>query len=69
MGTFKQSCTVVFDESFMTVNGAEEAARQGVVAEAVNSGYTPKETARAVWGKGGTVYGEVNVAERTQDGH
>jgi hypothetical protein len=68
MGTFKQSCTVIFDEQFMTVSGVEEAARQRVVAEAVNSGYTPKDTALAVWGKGGTVYGEVEVAEMTH-GH
>lgn len=65
MGTFRQSCTVVFNADTMTVAGIEEAARIGVVAEAVNSGYTPSGTAYAVWAKGSRVYGEVQVAERT----
>lgn len=65
MGTFRQSCTVVFNESTMTVAGTEEAVRAGVVAEAISMGFTPSATAYAVWGRGSTVYGEVEVAERT----
>jgi hypothetical protein len=65
MGTFRQSCTVVFDNQSVTVACIEEAARLGVVAEAISSGYTPSGTAYAVWAKGSRIYGEVEVAERT----
>lgn len=65
MGTFRQSCTVVFDNSITTVEGIEEDVRVGVVAEAISMGYTPSGMSYAVWGKGSTVYGEVEVAERT----